>query len=374
MGTAVGAGVSCTPFVGLHFLITFALAWALRGNLVAGAVGTAFGNPVTFPVLWAGSYQIGQLLLGRAASEAPGGLAQDLAEKSWDRLWPLIGPITIGAVPLGIAIGCIVFALVYKAVATCLTRTHLRLGVNIDHVATVRNARGGRQPDPVRAALLAQKAGADGITAHLREDRRHITDRDITRLSTEISLPLNLEMAATDEMLQIALRHRPHAACIVPERREERTTEGGLDAAGGKAHLGAYVGELGQAGIRVSLFIEPEPRQLDAAQALGAPVVELHTGAYCDAAAGGDHAATRAQLRRLEEAARYGASIGLEVHAGHGLAYDTVKPVAAIPELAELNIGHFLIGEAIFVGLEESVRGMRALMDEARASAAMAAT
>jgi pyridoxine 5-phosphate synthase len=255
-----------------------------------------------------------------------------------------------------------------------MTRNRLRLGVNIDHVATVRNARGGRQPDPVRAALLAQKAGADGITAHLREDRRHITDRDITRLSTEISLPLNLEMAATDEMLQIALKHRPHAACIVPERREERTTEGGLDAAGGHSHLAHYVAQLGQAGIRVSLFIEPEPRQLDAAKAVGAPVVELHTGAYCDAAADGDDTAMRAQLRRLEEVARYGASIGLEVHAGHGLAYDTVKPVAAIPELAELNIGHFLIGEAIFVGLEESVRAMRALMDEARASAAVAPT
>jgi pyridoxine 5-phosphate synthase len=255
-----------------------------------------------------------------------------------------------------------------------MTTRHLRLGVNIDHVATVRNARGGRQPDPVRAALLAQKAGADGITAHLREDRRHITDRDITRLSTEIALPLNLEMAATDEMLQIALKHRPHAACIVPERREERTTEGGLDAAGGHNHLKHYVAQLGQAGIRVSLFIEPEPRQLDAAKELGAPVVELHTGAYCDAAAEGGEAEVRAQLRRLEEAARYGASIGLEVHAGHGLAYDTVKPVAAIPELAELNIGHFLIGEAIFVGLEESVRTMRALMDEARNSAAAAAT
>jgi pyridoxine 5-phosphate synthase len=254
-----------------------------------------------------------------------------------------------------------------------MTTRHLRLGVNIDHVATVRNARGGRQPDPVRAALLAQKAGADGITAHLREDRRHITDRDITRLSTEIALPLNLEMAATDEMLQIALKHRPHAACIVPERREERTTEGGLDAAGGHNHLKQYVAQLGQAGVRVSLFIEPEPRQLDAAKELGAPVVELHTGAYCDAAADGREAEVRAQLRRLEEAARYGASIGLEVHAGHGLAYDTVKPVAAIPELAELNIGHFLIGEAIFVGLEESVRTMRALMDEARNPAAAAA-
>ena len=250
---------------------------------------------------------------------------------------------------------------------------HLRLGVNIDHVATVRNARGGRQPDPVRAALLAEKAGADGITAHLREDRRHITDGDITRLTQEIALPLNLEMAATEEMLGIALRHRPHAACIVPERREERTTEGGLDAAGGGDRLRRFIGELAGAGIRVSLFIEPDARQLDAAKAVGAPVVELHTGAYCHAAADGDADVFRSELRRIEEAACHGAAIGLEVHAGHGLAYDSVKPVAAIPEIAELNIGHFLIGEAIFVGLEESVRTMRALMDEARTQSGVAA-
>jgi pyridoxine 5-phosphate synthase len=243
----------------------------------------------------------------------------------------------------------------------------LRLGVNIDHVATVRNARGGWQPDPVRAAHLAQQAGADGITAHLREDRRHITDSDIGRLSDEIALPLNLEMAATEEMLAIALRHRPHAACLVPERREERTTEGGLDAAGGHNHLRRFVEELGGAGIRVSLFIEPEARQIDAARALGAPVVELHTGAYCERAADGDDGATQRQLERLSAAARHGASLGLEIHAGHGLAFDTVKPVAAITELAELNIGHFLIGEAIFTGLEASVRTMRLLMDEARA-------
>jgi pyridoxine 5-phosphate synthase len=241
-----------------------------------------------------------------------------------------------------------------------------RLGVNIDHVATVRNARGGTTPDPVRAALLAERAGADGITAHLREDRRHITDDDITRLSAEIGLPLNLEMAATDEMLAIALRHRPHAACIVPERREERTTEGGLDAAGGHNHLQRFVSELGAAKIRVSLFIEPDLRQLDAARSLGAPVVELHTGAYCDAAIDGDKALTDRHLKRLREAAKHGASIGLEIHAGHGLSYDTVGPVAAIPEVAELNIGHFLVGEAIFVGLEQSVRTMRRLMDEAR--------
>jgi pyridoxine 5-phosphate synthase len=247
-----------------------------------------------------------------------------------------------------------------------MIHTPLRLGVNIDHVATVRNARGGNVPDPVRAALIAERAGADGITAHLREDRRHITDDDITRLTHEIALPLNLEMAATDEMLEIALRHEPHAACIVPERREERTTEGGLDAAGAHNHLQRYVSELGERGIRVSLFIEADPRQLDAAKRLGAPVVELHTGAYCEAAIAEDAGAVARHLDKIETAARHGVSLGLEVHAGHGLTYDTVKPIAAIPELAELNIGHFLVGEAIFVGLETSVRQMRALMDEAR--------
>jgi pyridoxine 5-phosphate synthase len=251
-----------------------------------------------------------------------------------------------------------------------MRRDRLRLGVNIDHVATIRNARGGPHPDPVRAALLAEAAGADGITAHLREDRRHITDRDIERLSSEISLPLNLEMAATQEMLAIALRARPHAACIVPEKREERTTEGGLDAVGGHNHLTPFVAALNEAGIRVSLFIEPEERQLDAARSLGAPVVELHTGTYCEAwASGGREGAERArQLDRLVSAARHGAAIGLEVHAGHGLGFDTVKPVAAIPELAELNIGHFLVGEAIFTGLAEAIRRMRALMEEARAA------
>jgi pyridoxine 5-phosphate synthase len=253
-------------------------------------------------------------------------------------------------------------------------RTGLRLGVNIDHVATVRNARGGVEPDPVRAALIAARSGADGITAHLREDRRHITDSDISRLMGELTLPLNLEMAATDEMLAIARKHGPHAACIVPERREERTTEGGLDAAGGHNHLQRFVSELGGASIRVSLFVEPDRRQLDAAKLLGAPVVELHTGAYCEAAIAGDKAAVERHLKRLRDAACYGDSIGLEVHAGHGLTYETVVAVAAIPELAELNIGHFLIGEAIFVGLEQSVRRMRALMDEARVSANLAAS
>jgi pyridoxine 5-phosphate synthase len=243
----------------------------------------------------------------------------------------------------------------------------LRLGVNIDHVATIRNARGGAHPDPVRAATLAAHAGADGITAHLREDRRHISDEDIDRLAREIELPLNLEMAATGEMLAIALRHLPHAACIVPQKREERTTEGGIDAAGQHNRLSPFVRQLGEARIRVSLFVEPDTTQLDAAKSLGAPVVELHTGAYCEAAAHGDGKARDRLLEKLREAAAYGAKLGLEVHAGHGLGYDTVKPVAAIPEIRELNIGHFLIGEAIFIGLEASIRRMRALMDEARA-------
>lgn len=243
---------------------------------------------------------------------------------------------------------------------------HLRLGVNIDHVATIRNARGGRHPDPVRAARLAEEAGADGITAHLREDRRHITDEDIARLAAEIALPLNLEMAATDEMLAIALRHKPHAACIVPERRAERTTEGGLDAAGQHNHLAPMIRELSAAGIRVSLFIAPDKRQLEAARSLGAPVVELHTGSYCEA----EGAARGAELRRLQEAAAHAASLGLECHAGHGLSYDTVGPVAAIPNLVELNIGHFLVGEAIFGGLHSAIVRMRSVMDRARREAA----
>lgn len=238
----------------------------------------------------------------------------------------------------------------------------LRLGVNIDHVATIRNARGGLHPDPVRAAHMAAAAGADGITAHLREDRRHISDRDIERLANEIALPLNFEMAATEEMVAIALRHRPHAACIVPEKREERTTEGGLDVAGQFDGLKPLVGRLVDAGIRVSMFIEADPKQLDAAKALGAPVIELHTGAYCDA----EGAERDRELARIVAAAAHAAAIGLECHAGHGLSYDTVKPVAAIRSVMELNIGHFLVGEAIFVGLDASIRHMRRLMDEAR--------
>lgn len=239
---------------------------------------------------------------------------------------------------------------------------YLRLGVNIDHVATIRNARGHRHPDPVQAAHLAAQAGADGITAHLREDRRHISDDDIARLSREIALPLNLEMAATEEMLAIALRHRPHAACIVPEKRQELTTEGGLDVAGSLEALRPFVGRLREAGIRVSLFIDPDARQIAAAAALGAPVIEFHTGTYCEALG----ARQAHELRRLQDAARDAARQGLECHAGHGLSYANVGPVAAIPELRELNIGHFLIGEAIFVGLAESIRQMRHHMDAAR--------
>ncbi len=241
----------------------------------------------------------------------------------------------------------------------------LRLGVNIDHVATIRNARGGAHPDPLRAAAMAAAAGADGITAHLREDRRHMTDDDIARLGAAIELPLTLEMAATEEMLGIALRHRPHAACIVPERRAERTTEGGLDVAGGRDHLRRYVDQLGAAGIRVSMFIEPEAGQLDAAHALGAPVVELHTGAYCEAT--DDARAT--QLDRIRRAAGQAHDLGLECHAGHGIGFDTVGPIAAIATIDELNIGHFLIGDAIFGGLDHAIRRMRAAMDGARAAA-----
>ena len=242
--------------------------------------------------------------------------------------------------------------------------SRLRLGVNIDHVATVRNARGGKLPDPLRAARIAVEAGADGITAHLREDRRHIVDADIDGLMRELEIPLNLEMAATPEMVSIALRHRPHAACIVPEKREERTTEGGLDAAGQHNHLKPMVARLRDAGIRVSLFIEADPRQLEAAVVLGAPVVELHTGRYCEL----EGEAQRSELARLQKAAALCGKLGLECHAGHGLSYGDVAPVAAIPEVRELNIGHFLIGEAIFVGLGPAIREMRRVMDEARAA------
>jgi len=243
-----------------------------------------------------------------------------------------------------------------------MTRS-LRLGVNIDHVATIRNARGGGHPDPAQAAKSAERAGADGITAHLREDRRHISDGDIDRLMDSLEVPLNLEMAATSEMLDIALRHKPHAACIVPEKREERTTEGGLDAAGGLEQLTPYVKALSGAGIRVSLFIEPDRTQLEAAVSLGAPVVELHTGAYCDAT--GEE--QDRQFQRIADAAEAAGELGLECHAGHGLTFDTVIPVAALENVRELNIGHFLIGEAIFSGLDSSIKRMRSMMDQARA-------
>ena len=243
----------------------------------------------------------------------------------------------------------------------------LRLGVNIDHVATIRNARGGKHPDPIRAARLAEQAGADGITAHLREDRRHISDDDIERLAHDLTVPLNLEMAATDQMLAIALRHKPHAACLVPERRAELTTEGGLDVAGSAARLAPFVARLAQAGIRVSLFIDPEPKQLMAAKAIGAPVVELHTGAYCET----EGVKRGDELRRIVEAAAVADTVALECHAGHGLGFETVGAVAAIPTIVELNIGHFLIGEAIFGGLDSAIRRMRALMEEGRAGAAL---
>ena len=243
----------------------------------------------------------------------------------------------------------------------------LRLGVNIDHVATVRNARGSSYPDPVRAAKLAEEAGADGITAHLREDRRHITDSDIERLAGALKVPLNFEMAATEEMQAIALRHKPHAVCIVPEKREELTTEGGLEVARQENKLAGFIAPLKEAGCRVSLFVAADMAQVEAAARIGADIVELHAGAYCDLFHEGELEASARELERLREMSAHGAALGLEVHAGHGFTYETVKPVAAFPEVMELNIGHFLIGEAIFTGLKPAIAEMRRLMDEARA-------
>jgi pyridoxine 5-phosphate synthase len=248
--------------------------------------------------------------------------------------------------------------------------SHLRLGVNIDHVATIRNARGGRHPDPVRAAMLAIEAGADGITAHLREDRRHISDDDIARLKAGIAKPLNLEMAATDEMIDIAVRTRPHAACLVPERRAERTTEGGLDAVGQRAELGPKIAALRAAGIRVSLFIAADPAQIETAVGLGAPVIEIHTGAWCHALFDCDSSAAEREWQRIHTGAKLARGLGLEVHAGHGLDYASAETISALPEIAELNIGHFLIGEAVFTGLADTVKAMRAAMDRGRAKMA----
>ena len=248
-----------------------------------------------------------------------------------------------------------------------MSKGKLRLGVNIDHVATVRNARGGAYPDPVRAARLAEEAGADGITAHLREDRRHISDADIEGLMAALTKPLNFEMAATEEMQRIALRHKPHAVCIVPEKREERTTEGGLEVAREENRLAHFIAPLQEAGSRVSIFIAADQRQIEAAHRIGAEVIELHTGAYCDYHAEGKFAERDDELKRLTDMAAFADGLGLEVHAGHGLTYETVQPVAALPQIMELNIGHFLIGEAIFLGLADAIGEMRRLMDEARA-------
>ncbi|MGD0721103.1 MAG: pyridoxine 5'-phosphate synthase [Roseiarcus sp.] len=245
----------------------------------------------------------------------------------------------------------------------------LRLGVNVDHVATLRNARGGAAPDPVRAAKIAIEAGADGITAHLREDRRHIRDDDMARLKREISRPLNFEMAATEQMLDIALRIKPHACCLVPERRTERTTEGGLDVIGGHGHLKPFVAELTRAGIRVSLFVEPSAEALEASASLSAPVVELHTGAWCDALDRGEPERAASEFARLRAAAAQTRALGVECHAGHGLDFSSARTIAALPEIVELNIGHFIVGEAIFIGLAHSVKAMRMAMDEGRANA-----
>ena len=246
-------------------------------------------------------------------------------------------------------------------------RPYLRLGVNIDHVATIRNARGGGHPDPLKAAQVAIDAGADGITAHLREDRRHISDEDIEKLRSDLSRPLNLEMAATVEMLDIAIRHKPHACCLVPEKRQELTTEGGLDVVAGHNHLTPYVGQLVDAGIRVSMFIDPDFAQADASHSIGANIVEIHVGTYCETVIAGDRDKTSAELERISKMAIYANGLGLEVHAGHGLTFDSVGAIAELPEIVELNIGHFIIGEAIFSGLDSSIRRMRALMDKARA-------
>jgi pyridoxine 5-phosphate synthase len=411
LGFACGAFVSFTPLFGLHFFVAMGLAWALRGNVLASLIGTFVGNPLTFPLIASVSMALGRRILGyggsgrdphrigKAFSEAGEGLwhgAKSLfghGEPDWpklsafftDVLWPyLVGGLLPGLVT---AVACYwllrpLVAAYQTAEATIVASRsspparglpmapqsppgRLRLGVNIDHVATVRNARGSPYPDPLRAALMAEAAGADGITAHLREDRRHITDRDIDALSAGLGVPLNLEMAATLEMQAIALRHRPHAVCLVPERREERTTEGGLEVVRDEARLRDFIAPLREAGCRVSIFIAPDPAQIEAAARIGTPVIELHTGAYCEHDLARDDLARDAELARLVEAAGIAQALGLEVHAGHGLTTSNVAPIARLTGVRELNIGHSLIGEAIFVGLEAAIRDMRAAMDAA---------
>ncbi|CAE7594321.1 rsh [Symbiodinium microadriaticum] len=379
------------------------------GNILASAFGTAIGNPWTFPFIVAWILYLGQLILGRDTNpevekipELGGPLESsgfawinNIAENFFDVFVPML----VGGVPTGILAGIAAYIIIRpggaqslnyggknllsdgknaplqvrgkrKAMPDTNPLAPLRLGVNIDHVATVRNARGGRHPDPLRAAEIVKAAGADGLTAHLREDRRHIIDSDIDRLMETGLLPLNFEMAATAEMQEIALRHRPHAACLVPEKREELTTEGGLDVVGGHNHLVPYIATLLDAGMRVSLFIDADSDQIKAASETRAPVIELHAGTYCDAVADGEDALAAEELERLQQGAKLASSLGLEVHAGHGIAFDSVKPIAQIPEIVELNIGHFLVGEAIFMGLEGAIREMRRLMDEARAELA----
>jgi len=430
LGFACGVFASFTPLFGLHFFIAAGLAWMVRGNVLAGVFGTIVGNPITCPLISGGSLWLGRWILGRQGgsdgAEEVLDATWDVVADAWSTIRGWFGqeapmfdrfldfldqvflPYLIGGLGPGLLCGAVCYvalglivdayqarrrkklveaqkrrqALIdreLEAYASGTPReetmpdalveppTRLRLGVNIDQVARIRNGRGGSVPDPVRAAKVAEKAGAGGITAHLHEDRRHIADRDIERLMEALTLPLNFEMAATDEMLAIALRHRPHAVCIVPERREERTTEGGLEVAREENRLAHFIAPLAEAGCRVSLFVAAERAQIEAAARVGAPVVELHTGAYCESCVEGRRAERDAELRRLREMAALGHALGLEVHAGHGLTYDTVKPIAALPEVAELNIGHFLVGEAIFAGLPEAITQMRRLMNEARA-------
>ena len=423
-GVAVGVFASFTPFYGFHFVLAGIFAYFVRGNVLAALMATFVGNPVTFPLIATVSVELGSWMLGLpgdmplyrivgAFSQASLELWTNTAaiftsaDAHWDRLGALFNhvflPYLIGGIIPGLVTATVFYMITHRVIsayqhgriarlrrrvekrraaqAAALAATppvcggegseggkmtRLRLGVNIDHVATVRNARGSAYPDPVRAALVAEAAGADGITAHLREDRRHISDADIDNLMSAMKLPLNLEMAATPEMQAIALRHRPHAVCLVPEKREERTTEGGLEVAREENRLAHFIAPLADAGCRVSIFIAADRAQIESAARIGAAVVELHTGAYCDFHAEGRWPERDAELARLTEMATFADALGLEVHAGHGLTYDTVAPVAALPEVRELNIGHFLVGEAIFLGLGPAIAQMRRLMDNAR--------